>query len=142
VTAARKAGVEAFAVHAKTVEEIGGAFATIASRRAGALVVALDPLFIQQERDIARRAIELKLPSIFANREYAEAGGLMAYGQNQVQIYRRVAEYVDRIFRGARPAQLPVEQPTQLELVINATTARVLGIGIPKALATSAEIVE
>ncbi|MBC8063476.1 MAG: hypothetical protein H7Y17_01490, partial [Chlorobia bacterium] len=77
-------------------------------------------------------------PSIFANREYAEAGGLMSYGQNQVDIYQRAAGYVDRILKGAKPADLPVEQPTRLELVINRRTAKALGLIVPQAMLPSA----
>ena len=141
LAAAGTSGLDVLAVTASSAERIAPAFDTIAARGAGALVVALDPLFIQHEREIARLAIERRIPSIFANREYAQAGGLMAYGQNQVRIYRRVAEYVDRILRGARVAELPVEQPTELELVINATTAKAIGVDIPASLSTRAEIV-
>ena len=96
--------------------------------------MALDPFFIQQGPQIAVQAAKHRLPSIFANREYAEAGGLLSYGQNQLDIYRRAATYVDKILKGAKPADLPIEQPTKLELVINLKTAKALGLTIPQSL--------
>ncbi len=137
--AAKNAGIKALPVNAQTPQEIESAFFAIARERAGAVVVGLDPLFIQQERQIAAQAAKHRLPSIFSNREYAEAGGLMSYGQNQVEIYRRAAEYVDKIFKGAKPADLPVEQPTKFELIINGKTAKALGLKIPQSLLISAD---
>jgi putative tryptophan/tyrosine transport system substrate-binding protein len=138
-TVAQKSGVKILAIAAKTPAEIDGAFSAMAGENAGALIVALDPLFIQQGSQIAEQAAKHRLPSIFANREYAEAGGLMSYGQNQVEIYRRAAGYVDRLFKGAKPGELPVEQPTKLEFVINVKTAKALGLTIPQSLLTSAD---
>ena len=140
--AASASSVGVLTVRAQTVAQIEQAFVTLARERAGALIVALDPLFIQQVPQIASQAKQHRLPSIFANREYAQAGGLMSYGQNQPEIYRRAAGYVDRILKGARPAGLPVEQPTTLELVINATTAKALGLAIPSALRATADIID
>ena len=137
--AARQAGIELVVVNAKTAAEIESAFSALVRGNAGALVVALDPLFIQHGPEIAAQAARHRLPSIFANREYAEAGGLLSYGQNQVEIYRRAAGYVDRIFRGARPGDLPVEQPTKLELVVNLKTAKALGLPVPQQLQTRAD---
>ena len=137
--AAQKAGIKALPVNAQTPQEIEGALVAAAKEQAGAVVVGLDPLFIQQVNQIAIQAARLRLPSIFSNREYAEAGGLMSYGQNQVEIYRRAAEYVAKIFKGARPAELPVEQPTKLELFINRKTAKALGLAIPQSLLISAD---
>ena len=137
--AARKFGVTVHAASAQTPHEIENAFSTMIREHAGAVIVALDPLFIQQGREIAALATRHRLPSIFANREYAEAGGLVSYGQNQVDIYRRAAGYVDRILKGARPADLPVEQPTKLELVVNVRTAKALDIGVPQAVLLRAD---
>jgi putative ABC transport system substrate-binding protein len=136
--AAQKAGVKALPVEAQTPQEIERAFSTMAREHAGAVIVVLDPLFIQQIVQIAEQATRHRLPSIFANREYAEVGGLMSYGQNQVDIYRRAAGYVDRILKGAKPGDLPVEQPTTLELFINRKTAKALGLTIPQSLLISA----
>ena len=139
--AARKAPVEIVAVKAQTPQEITRAFSAMAAERAGALIIALDPLFIQQVPEIARHAGQHRLPSIFANREYAEAGGLISYGWNQADIYSRVASYVDRIFKGASPSSLPIEQPTKLDLVVNAKTATALNLTIPPSLLASAEVI-
>ncbi|HVF63542.1 MAG TPA: ABC transporter substrate-binding protein [Casimicrobiaceae bacterium] len=137
--ATRHSAVRTIAFEATTRDLIGRAFRAIAGEKSEALIVGLDPLFIQEASEIAKRAKHQRLPSISANREYAEAGGLLSYGQNQVDIYRRVAHYVDRIFKGARPATMPVEQPTKLELVVNGVTAKSLGIAIPPSLLARAD---
>ena len=137
--AAQKAGIKALPVTAQTPTEIETAFSTMHRENAGAVIVALDPLFIQQVPQIAAQATKHRLPSIFANREYAEIGGLMSYGQNQVDIYQRAAGYVDRIFKGGKPGDLPVEQPTKLELLINSKAAKALGLTIPPSLRISAD---
>jgi ABC-type uncharacterized transport system substrate-binding protein len=139
--AARKLGIQAIPVQAQMAKQIEAAFATMASARADAAIVTLDPLFIQEVPAIAEHAVRKRLPSIFANREYAEAGGLMSYGQNQVEIYRRAADYVDRILKGAKPGDLPVEQPTKLELWLNNRTARRLGLTMPQSLRLMASAV-
>lgn len=137
--AAQKAGIKTITLNAQTPAEIDSALAAAAREQAGAVIVGLDPLFIQQVHQIASAASSYRLPSIFPNREYAEAGGLMSYGQNQAEIYRRAAEYVEKIFKGAKPAELPVEQPTKLELLINRKTAKALGLAIPQSLLISAD---
>ena len=137
--AAQKAGIQVLPVTAQTPQEIETAFSTMVRENAGAVIVALDPLFIQQVTQIAAQATRHRLPSIFANREYAEAGGLMSYGQNQVDIYRRAAGYIDRIFKGGKPGDLPVEQPTKLELLINSKAAQTLGLTIPPSLSLRAD---
>jgi ABC-type uncharacterized transport system substrate-binding protein len=114
--AAQKAGIKVLPVTAQTPQEIETAFSTMIRENAGAVIVALDPFFVQQVPQIAAQASKHRLPSIFANREYAETGGLMSYGQNQVDLYRQAAGYVDRIFKGGKPGDLPVEQPTKLEI--------------------------
>jgi putative ABC transport system substrate-binding protein len=130
--AAQKVRVTVVPVEAQTPHEIESAFSSMARQNVGAVIVVLDPFLIQQGSEIAAQAAKHRLPSIFANREYAEAGGLMSYGQNQIDIYRRAATYVDKIFKGAKPGDLPVEQPIKLELVINLKTAKALGITIPQ----------
>jgi putative ABC transport system substrate-binding protein len=138
-SASQKVGVKGLAVQAQTPQDIEGAFSKMSREKVGAVIVALDPFFIQQARQIAAHATKHRLPSIFAFREAAEAGGLLSYGQNQVDIYRRVAGYVDRIFKGAKPADLPVEQPTTLELFVNRKTAVALGLSIPHSILISAD---
>jgi len=99
----------------------------------------MDPFFIQQGRRIADLAATHRLPSMASLREYAEAGGLMSYGQNRVHNYRRAASYVDRILKGASPGDLPVEQSMALELVVNRKTAKALGLTIPPDLLVLAD---
>lgn len=137
--ATQKAGIELIPAQASSLQQIDDAYSALVRSSASAVIVALDPLFIQHVDEIAARSAKDRLPSIFANREYAEAGGLMSYGQNQVEIYRRAAVYTDKILKGSRPSALPVEQPTQLELVINRKTAAALGLVIPKPLLVSAD---
>ena len=137
--AAAKSGVAILAAPARTEQEIDAAFAVIGRERAGAVIVALDPLYIQQRAQIVRQTQERRLPSVFAFREPVEIGALMSYGQNQAEIYERVADYVDRILKGARPGDLPVQQPTRLELVINGRTVRALGLSVPQSLLITAD---
>src|SRR4030095_14047083 len=137
--AAQKAGIKVLPVTAQTPKEIETAFSTMVRENAGAVIVALDPFFIQQVPQIAVQATKHRLPSIFANREYAETGGLMSYGQNQVDIYRRAAGYVDRIFKGGKPGGAPVEQPTKIELLINSNAAKALDLMIPQSLLLRAD---
>lgn len=137
--AARTAGIGVVVLQASSAPDIERALSAQSRGDAGALIVALDPLLIQQVREVASLATRHRLPSIFAFREGAEAGGLLSYGQNQVDIYRRAAEYVARILKGARPEDLPVEQPTTLELFVNARTAKVLGLTLPRSLLIRAD---
>jgi putative ABC transport system substrate-binding protein len=111
----------------------------MAREKAGAVIVINDTFFIQQRPQIVELATKNRLPSISAVREYAEAGGLMSYGSSISDNFRRVATYVDKIFKGAKPGDLPVEQPTKFELVINRKTAKALGLTIPQSLLISAD---
>jgi putative ABC transport system substrate-binding protein len=99
-----------------------------------ACIVAGDAVFFTHRQQIAELALKYRLPSIFSQREYAAAGGLMSYGENLADFYRRAASFVDKIFKGARPGDLPIEQPTRFNLVINRRTADVLGVTIPPQL--------
>lgn len=137
--AAAVAGVEIVAAQARSEPEIDAAFAAIGHERAGGVIVALDPLYIQQRAQIVRQTQERRLPSVFAFREPVQIGALMSYGQNQAEIYESVADYVDRILKGARPGDLPVQQPTRLELVINGRTVRALGLSVPQSLLITAD---
>jgi putative ABC transport system substrate-binding protein len=113
--------------------------------RSGAtgLVILEDPLLLGLRRQIAELATELRLPAIYGNREFAEAGGLLSYGPDRGQLYRRAAELIDKILKGAKPADIPVERPTKFELVINVKTARALGLTVPdKLLALADEVIE
>jgi len=99
-----------------------------------AFISAGDALFFAQRRQIAELALKNRLPSMFSQREYAEAGGLMSYGENLSDFFRRAASFVDKVFKGAKPGDLPMEQPTRFNLVINRKTADALGVTIPPQL--------
>jgi len=106
-------------------------FAALSKRRPDGLYVGGGPLMLANEKRIAALALKSRLPSMYVRREFVEAGGLMFYGADLVDSYRRVAYFVDRILKGAKPADLPVEQPTKFELVINLKTAKQIGLTIP-----------
>jgi putative ABC transport system substrate-binding protein len=124
---------------ARTGEQVESAFAAMAKQRAGAMILAIDAFFTQQAPQIAELAARNRLPSISGFREYVEAGGLMSYGQNLADNFRRAASYVDKILKGAKPADLPVEQSTKFELVINRKTARALGLAMPAEIVVLAD---
>jgi putative ABC transport system substrate-binding protein len=119
------------------------AFGTIAQDGAQMLLVLSSPFFAEHRRQLAELAIQHRLPSMFIFKSYVEVGGLMAYGVHQAAMYRRTGAYVAKILKGTKPADLPVEQPTKFELVINLKTAKVLGVTIPdKILALADEVIE
>ena len=124
---------------AKTIEEFPEAFAMIAKRRPGAAIVLADPLFVREASHLVRLAAEQRLPVMYALREIVEAGGLMAYGASFPDLFRRAATYVDKILRGASPGDLPVEQASKFEFVINVKTAKALGLTIPPSLLARAD---
>jgi putative ABC transport system substrate-binding protein len=138
-TAGQKRGVKILRAEARTPQEIDNAFSWIRQQNAGALIVSLEPLFQQQKSQIAELTAKHGLPSIGLDRMYSEAGLLMSYGPSLADQYRRVATYVDKILKGAKPADLPVEQPTKFELFINGKTAKALGLTIPQSLLISAD---
>ena len=123
-------------------EEIGPALESL-NNRADALYFASDPLFNSNRVRINTLVLGLRLPTVYAFREYIEAGGLMSYGANFPALFRRGAEFVDKILRGAKPADIPVEQPRAFELVINLKTAKALGLDVPPTLLARAdEVIE
>jgi len=126
-------------VEAAAPKELEHAFSVIARKRVNALLVLPDGMFWGERRRIADFALTSRLPSMFGNTEHAEAGGLMSYAPNSFEPYRRAAYYVDKILKGAKPADLPVEQPTKFELVINLKTAKALGLTIPQTLLLRAD---
>ena len=126
-------------MEARSVQEIERAFPAMARQNAEAVIVISDTLLVQNSHKIAQLTAKHRLPSISASLVYAEAGGLIGYGPNLADSWRRAATYVDKIFKGARPADLPVEQPTKFELVINGKTAKALGLKIPQSLLISAD---
>jgi putative ABC transport system substrate-binding protein len=132
--AARKVGLSLVPIEARNSREIEDAFAAFAKERVPAVMVAVDAVFFGQRWRIAELALANRLATMFALREYAEAGGLMSYGENIADFFRRAASFVDKIFKGANPGDLPVEQPTKFNLVINRKTADALGVTIPPQL--------
>ena len=137
--AAPAAGLSISVFEASDPGQIDAAFDAVAREHPGALIVTPDPLFFGRSRQIAELALKKRLPSMGFFREHVEAGGLMSYGQDQSENFRRAAVYVDNILKGARPGELPIEQPTRLELFINRKTARALGLAIPKELLLRAD---
>jgi len=141
--AARAMGLQIQVLNASTSREIDAAFATIVRERPDALFVGNDAFFNARRVQLALLAGRHGVPAILSDREYAEAGGLMTYGSNIVDVYRQVGVYAGRILKGAKPADLPVVQSTKFELVINAQTARMLGLTVPPTLlATADEVIE
>ena len=132
--AAQTTGVKVSPAQAGTASQIDAAFGAMKHERAGALIVLPDAFFFSQARRIAELAAQQRLPTMFWTREPVESGGLMSYGQNNAEHYYRAATYVDKILKGAKPADLPVEQPTKIELVINLKTAKAIGLTIPQDL--------
>jgi putative ABC transport system substrate-binding protein len=137
--AAQALGVQLHVVDVHDPSEFEAAFLSITGERAGALIVLADTMFLSQRRQIADLAIKRRLPAMFNWREYAEAGGLIAYGPMFAEQGRRVAEFVDKILKGVRPAELPVEQPMRFALVINLKTAQALGLTISPTLLFQAD---
>ena len=136
-------GVTPLAWAVRGPDEIERAFSTMGSERIGGVIILPHPVAGQNRRLIVELATRHRLPAIYPFREFAEAGCLMTYGPNNADLYRRAADYVDKILKGAKPTDLPVEQPTKFELVINRKTARILGLAIPPSLVARAdEIIE
>ena len=138
-TNAGQVGVKLLPVDARTAEEIERGFAMMKREKAEAVIVAVDAFFIGQRQQLAELALKHRLPSIFSVAEHAEAGGLMSYGQDLADFYRRAAAYVDKIFKGAKPGGLPIEQPATFTLVINRKTAKALGLTISRELLLRAD---
>ena len=138
-TAARSLKVRTHLVESRGGAATDAAFDAMVRVRPNALLVLFDPILTGQRARIAELANRHRLPSMYPHREYAEAGGLMAYGASLTDLYRRAATYVDKILKGARPADLPVEQPIKFELVVNLGTARSLGLTIPQAVLLRAD---
>jgi putative ABC transport system substrate-binding protein len=137
--AARSLGIELTRVEVSSPSELAGAVAKLSRGGVGALFVSADAMFFSQRARIVELAALHKLPAVYGEREFVDAGGLMAYGANHPANFRRAATYVDKILNGAKPGELPIEQPTRLELVINLKTARALGITIPQSLLLRAD---
>jgi putative ABC transport system substrate-binding protein len=141
--AARAMGLQIQVLNASTNREIDAAFATFVRERPDAVFVGIDPFLISRRVQLAQLATLHQVPAAYALREFAEAGGLMSYGTNIADAFRQIGVYAGRILKGAKPADLPVVQSTKFELVINASTARMLGLTVPSTLlATADEVIE
>ena len=138
-SAARTLGVQLTRLAAAHESELDRAFAAAARDRIEALFVLTSPMIAQHSGRVVSQAMKHRLPTMYAARSFAEAGGLLAYGPDQLDLYRRAAGYVDRILKGAKPANLPVEQPTKFELVVNLKTAKTLGLTIPPSVLLRAD---
>ena len=132
--AAKTIGVKVSPLEAQSATEIEAAFRTMKRERVGAVIIVPDAFFSAQAPRIAELAVKDRLPTMFWTREHVATGGLMSYGQDNAEHYRRAAAYVDKILKGAKPGDLPVEQAMKLQLVINRKTARALGLTLPQAL--------
>jgi len=142
-TAARNLGVTLQSVEIRAENEFESAFAAMIRERVNGVVVTSDPIFLGSRSQLVRLAGRHRLPTVYVQREFVEAGGLMSYGGNLAYQFRRAAVYVDKILKGAKPADLPVEQPTQFDLVVNMRTAKDLGIKIPNSvLAQATKVIE
>jgi putative ABC transport system substrate-binding protein len=142
-SAARAMGLQVRIFNVGTAREISAAFATFADERPDALFASPDPFFVVRRVQLATLAARHAIPSSFSVRELPEAGALMSYGTNTVDSYRQAGIYAGRVLRGAKPADLPVVQSTKFELVVNAETARMLGLTIPASLlAVADEVIE
>jgi putative tryptophan/tyrosine transport system substrate-binding protein len=132
--AARVLGVTLQSHEVQGPKDFAAAFAAIAEERPHALLVLQDAVAIQQRKEIIDFAMQKRLPSMFNEKEWAVAGGLMSYGENLAAMYRRAAYFVDRIFKGTKPADLPVEQAAKFDMVLNLRTAKAIGLTIPDSI--------
>jgi putative ABC transport system substrate-binding protein len=142
-TAARTLGLQIHVLHASADRDFDTVFATLVQLRAGALLIGPDPFFNSRSEQIATLALQHALPTIYQFREFTTAGGLMSYGGSNTDLYRQVGIYSARILKGEKPADLPVQQATKVELIINLKTAKVLGLTVPITLLGRAdEVIE
>ena len=137
--AARTLGVQLQFVQVQSPEELDRSFSTMTREHPDALVTLPSTMLFSERRRLVALAAKYRLPSMFNSSEFVEHGGLMAYGASLADLNRRAAPYVDRILKGARPGDLPIEQPTKFELAINLKTARALGLTIPQSLLLRAD---
>ena len=137
--AAKQVGKQVLPMSVRTADEIERSFATMAGERIDAVIILIDGLAFQQRAQIAGLALKHRLPSIYSQPQYAEAGGLMSYGSDTTDNFRRAGIFVDKIFKGAKPGDIPFEQPTRYYFVINRKTANALGVKITGELLTRAD---
>jgi len=141
--AGQRAGMKVLPVYARTLEDVERGFDKVKKEHAEAIIVATDSFFILHGRQIAELAAKNRMPSMFTYRNDVAAGGMISYGLDLAEQHRRAASYVDKILKGAKPAELPIEQPTKIHLAINRKTAKLLGLAIPQELLLRAdEVIE
>lgn len=141
--AGEKLGVELRIAAAQTLDDFDGAFSMMTQDTVGGLLVVASPLIVAQATPLAELALKYRLAGMFPFKENVEAGGLMSYGADRDDLYRRAAAYVDKILKGVKPADLPVEQASKYQLVINLKTANTLGLALPpQVLARADEVIE
>jgi putative ABC transport system substrate-binding protein len=137
--AAKDFGMEILAKEGANPSDIEAAYASLGQNPADALVILPDTFYVQQARQLAELALKHRLPAIYLTREFPEAGGLMSYGPDVNDNFRRAATYVDRILKGAKPGDLPIERPTKFEFIVNLKTAKALGLAIPQSVLLRAD---
>jgi putative ABC transport system substrate-binding protein len=137
--AAKALGIELIPLEISEPATLEGAFAKIVQQRPGAFTLLTDPMLYSQRSRIVKLVAEHPLPAMYPQPEFVEAGGLISYGQNSRETFRRSAIYVDRILKGARPGDLPIEQPTKFEMVVNIKTAKALGVTMPQSILLRAD---
>ena len=141
--AARAHGLELHVLHAATDGDFDAVFTTVAQLRAGALIIGADPFFTSRSRQLGELTVARRIPTIYEFREFAAAGGLISYGTSLADAYRQVGTYTGRILKGEKPSDLPVQQATKVELILNLKTAKALGITVPISLLGRAdEVIE
>jgi putative ABC transport system substrate-binding protein len=137
--AARSLGAQVQVLDARNPDQLDSAFAAMTREHAAALLVLTDSVFVGQRQRVANLAARSRLPALYSQREFVDAGGLVSYGPSLSDMFRRAATHVDKILRGGKPSDIPVEQPTKFELVINLKTAKALGLTIPQSLLLRAD---
>jgi putative tryptophan/tyrosine transport system substrate-binding protein len=142
-TAARAFGLELHVLNASTERDFDGVFAKLTQLRAGGLIIGPDPFFTSQREQLAALSVRHAVPAIYHNRSFAATGGLLSYGAETADAYRLTGSYVGRVLKGEKPADLPVQQATKVELYINLKTAKALGVNVPNTLIGRAdEVIE
>jgi len=139
MSAAQKSDIQVMLAEADTAQGIGREFAMLAKQRVGGVILLNDTFFVQQLREFAAQSLQHRIPSISSLIEYAELGGVMSYGPDLVDNFRRAAAYVDKILKGTKPGELPIEQPARYRLTVNRKTARALGLTFPQTIMVSAD---
>jgi putative ABC transport system substrate-binding protein len=138
-TTARTIGIQSRLFDVRKAADLAPAFENASKQQIGAFVVVIDALTQENQRLITELAVKHRLPAIYPSREFVDVGGLITYGVNYPDLYRRAAIFVDKILKGTKPSELPVEQPTKFEMIVNLKTARVLGLALPPAILLRAD---